>query len=566
MGQQNGLKIKCKKLMKVESLCTKPMAYLQMTIILLIHVLNIDSHILLFTSPKLVVHGVWFCVIIYVFVIENCENDHKMKCTYFIRISNMKANCLTFLCLLCMFVIMNLVGKTTLRKGLVHSLAHGSTFSKIFLNPTMDFLSKLKEGLRQTQRTHGIEICELKVKEGVNLTIWDMAGQEEFHAFHDFMLPNLDGTSYPSLFLLVCNPLKHVQGDLQEAIPKIEGELDYWLRFIASKNRQSNIFKPKAIVVFTHSDKIDVNAHAPGIVTFLNTKFDKKVDVASNPIIIDSHSSGSARLLVKLIQENVQALLNTLPPVYEVCITMRLALKAWVSKHPNNPFMDQDTFSKLCQKTILPRLVKFDQNVITLDEDALIKLNEDRDKAVAKCLHTSGDIIFFEDWDFLVVDVDWFCHQVMGHLIKFSHDQGHVTNHVRLPLTNEHGFTTKERLQHFLDNSIKSSGGRKLKNVQTKQLIDLMLRLELCFEGTCGPLEEGLFIPTTLASHSNTSHSVLAPWEWRSRQIRGSLKEPVYFGRRLQCDDQACTFIPPGFFCRLQVCGTYVNSAIGFVF
>jgi hypothetical protein len=456
-----------------------------------------------------------------------------------------------------MFVIMNLVGKTTLRKGLVRCLAHGSTFSKIFLNPTMDFLSKLKDGLRQTQRTHGIEIRELKVTEEVNLSIWDMAGQEEFHAFHDFMLPNLDGTSYPSLFLLVCNPFKHLQGNPQEAIPKIEAELDYWLRFIASKNRQSNIFKPKAIVVFTHSDKIDVDAHAPGIVTNLNTKFDKKVDVASKPITINSHSSGSARLVVKLIQENVQALLNTLPPVYKVCITMRLALKAWVSNLRNSPLMDQDTFSKLCQEAMLPRLVKFDQNVIRLDEDALIKLNKDRDKAVAKCLHTSGDIIFFEDLDFVVVDVDWFCHQVMGHLIKLSHDQVHVTNHDRLPLTNQDGFTTKECLQHFLDASMKFSGGRKLQNVQSKQLMQLMLRLELCFEGTCGPLEDGLFIPTTLATHNG-----VVPWEWR--QI--SSITPMYFGRRLQCDDQACTFIPPGFFCRLQVCGTYVNLVIGFVF
>ncbi|CAM6043644.1 unnamed protein product [Sphagnum compactum] len=442
-------------------------------------------------------------------------------------------------------------GKTTLRKGLVRCLAHGSTFSTIFFTPIMDFLSKLKEGLRQTQRTHGIEIRELKVTKGMNLSIWDMAGQEEFHAFHDFMLPNLDGTSYPSLFLLVCNPFKHVQGAPKKTIQDIQGELDYWLRFIASKNRQSIIFKPKAIVVLTHSDKINVNAHAQGVVRDLKKKFAKVVDVALEPITIDSHSSQSARLVVKRIQENVQNLLNTLPPVYEVCIAMRLALKAWVSKHPDSPLMDQDTFSKLCQETMLPRLVKFDQSVIELAEDALNKLNEDRNKAVAKCLHTSGDIIFFQDLDFVVVDVDWFCHQVMGHLIKLSHDQVHVTNHDRHPLTNEHGFTTKECLQHFLDASMKFSGGRKLQNVQTNQLMQLMLRLELCFEGTCGPSEYGLFIPATLASHSRTSHSVLAPWEWRP--IHGRLKKPVYFGRRLQCDDQACTFIPPGFFCRLQV-------------
>jgi hypothetical protein len=104
---------------------------------------------------------------------------------------------------------------------------------------------------------------------------------------------------------------------------------------------------------------------------------------------------------------------------------------------------------------------------------------------------------------------------------------------------------------------MKFSGGRKLQNVQPKQLMQLMLSLELCFEGTCGPLKDGLFIPTTLATPSGA-----IPWEWRQiNSIRS-----IYFGRRLQCDDQACTFIPPGFFRRLQVCATYVNLAIGFFF
>jgi len=62
--------------------------------------------------------------------------------------------------------------------------------------------------------------------------------------------------------------------------------------------------------------------------------------------------------------------------------------------------------------------------------------------------------------------------------------------------------------------------------------MQLMLKLELCFEGTCGSLEDGLFILATLANHNKTSHSVLAPWEWGP--IHGSLKELVYFGRRLQ--------------------------------
>jgi len=71
-----------------------------------------------------------------------------------------------------------------------------------------------------------------------------------------------------------------VQGNPKKAIHDIQGELDYWLQFIASKNRQSNIFKPKEIVVLTHSDKIDVNAHAQGVVINLKRQFAKVVGVA----------------------------------------------------------------------------------------------------------------------------------------------------------------------------------------------------------------------------------------------------------------------------------------------
>ncbi|CAN5966580.1 unnamed protein product [Sphagnum jensenii] len=71
---------------------------------------------------------------------------------------------------------------------------------------------------------------------------------------------------------------------------------------------------------YPYADKIDVSAQAQGIVKDLKKKFAKVVDVAPKPITIDSHSSQSARLVVKLIQENVQDLLNTLPPVYKVSL------------------------------------------------------------------------------------------------------------------------------------------------------------------------------------------------------------------------------------------------------
>jgi hypothetical protein len=38
-------------------------------------------------------------------------------------------------------------------------------------------------------------------------------------------------------------------------------------------------------------------------------------------------------------------------------------------------------------------------------------------------LHDAGELIYFKEEDFVVVNPSWFCHDVMGHLIKL---QGHV--------------------------------------------------------------------------------------------------------------------------------------------
>jgi hypothetical protein len=50
--------------------------------------------------------------------------------------------------------------------------------------------------------TTGIEIF---IVEDANntISIWDMAGQEAFHAFHDYMMPNLGDVVSPCSFLFV---------------------------------------------------------------------------------------------------------------------------------------------------------------------------------------------------------------------------------------------------------------------------------------------------------------------------------------------------------------------------
>jgi hypothetical protein len=442
------------------------------------------------------------------------------------------------------------LGKTTLRKAVVRSIEHKSAINKSILNPCKDFMLKKMDGGQRliqgttqlTQRTRGIEVHGLNNTQGIRWSIWDIGGQEEFHGFHYFMFPDLNDASNPSLFLLVCSPyVLRDEGFPSKAKLKqpieIHKELEYWLRFIASKSRSTISFKPKVIVVLTHSDKDDgFVARAQDTVTSLKNQFVEWVDVISKPIAVDGFSTQSASTVASFIEANITNVLERLPPVYKVCIEVQSALKHWMTKNPKTPMMNWKTFSDLCQKKKLLGLVR-----VSVEESMV----EERRKAVATSMHNSGDIIYFEDLDFLVVNLDWFCHRVMGHLIKISDDRAKLSS-----ATDSDGFTSRAYLEKVLNDSLKSShdlGYHRISSyITAHNLVELMLRLELCFERTIASTDDRkLFIPTIL--DIDQGHK---SWKWSQHS---SSNTSIYFGRRLQCDDQKCTFIPRGFFCQLQV-------------
>jgi hypothetical protein len=61
----------------------------------------------------------------------------------------------------------------------------------------------------QDERTRGIEISVIKGSDIV-LSIWDLAGQEEYHAFHDYMMPNFGDVVNPCSFLFLFDPTREV--------------------------------------------------------------------------------------------------------------------------------------------------------------------------------------------------------------------------------------------------------------------------------------------------------------------------------------------------------------------
>ncbi len=218
-------------------------------------------------------------------------------------------------------------------------------------------------------------------------------------------------------------------------------------------------------MVLTHAERVaGLAAWAKGIVTQLQRQFADVLDLSPELVAINATSSHSSSYIAGLIQDNTQVILEKLPPVIVVCSALRLVLVDWKLQ----PSISWQTFSSFCQDAKVPDLITYLEDFGP--ENLLV---EERHKAVAECLHDSGDIIFFTDFDFIVVDLHWFCHRVMGHLIRLSCDKFKDKSSMGFP---EHGFTTREYPESILNDSLKTSRGGSMQSVKAETLLKFMLR------------------------------------------------------------------------------------------
>jgi hypothetical protein len=123
-----------------------------------------------------------------------------------------------------------------------------------------------------------------------------MAGHEEFHAFHDYMLPDIASASSnqpPSLFMFVWSPLKlnldSNKRRIQKTTEDFQMSFRYWLKFLASKSRGAL----KVIVVLTHADQLEfIKAAVYTELKSLRDEFKGIID-----ILIDNTFEVDARLV-----------------------------------------------------------------------------------------------------------------------------------------------------------------------------------------------------------------------------------------------------------------------------
>ncbi|RWR75863.1 Leucine-rich repeat [Cinnamomum micranthum f. kanehirae] len=415
-------------------------------------------------------------------------------------------------------------GKTTLCNSITQSFSS----SKL---PYIDQIRTLVNPVEQAVRTVGIQIKTFQDND-TKISIWDLAGQHEFYAFHDLMFP---GHGSPSFFLIISSLFRKPDNREQKSPSEVEEDLMYWLRFIVSNSRRasSQSMLPNITVVLTHIDKTTQSSEnlqlTVNLIQKLREKFDGFVEFYPTVFTVDARSSSSVSKLTHHVRKTSKTVLQRVPRIYIMINDLIRILSDWRSENYNRPALKWKEFSELCQAKV-PVLR------IRSRHDNIAKV-EMRRRAAANALHHIGEVIFFEDLGYLILDCEWFCGEVLGRLIRLD---------VTKQNSAENGFLSRKELEKILRGSLQSRipgmGPKVFENLEVGDLVQMMLKLELCYEQDPADPNSLLLIPAILI-------------EGRGRPQKWQLSTPdcEYVGRHLECDDSSHMFLTPGFFPRLQV-------------
>ncbi|KAG0580046.1 hypothetical protein KC19_4G143600 [Ceratodon purpureus] len=444
-------------------------------------------------------------------------------------------------------------GKSTFRKTMVYSnIKRTSNSVRLRTSAACKEAisnSKILKAGRKEPQTIGIEV-QVIVEDNVQISIWDLAGHEEFHAFHDLVVPNLSSQGSACTFVLLCDiSVPQAKGGSKFELKDpnvIDHELRYWLRFIASNTRQSVHMLPNVTVIFTHSDKfpkVDLIAYCKHPVEKLRVEFQRVVNITEFHVA-DARSRKSIEPVQKAMQKRILSILDRVPKVFDACSQLQTHLNEWKNQHPDKPLIKWSDFSLLCSKVpALKRLQGQDLSVA-----------EERQKAVARAMHDAGELLFFDGLDFMVVDPNWFCHEIMGRILSL--DSSLLV--LKQPLIDHKGFTKREHLKKVLEASFCKNKnplfkGRKVRGVIPEDLVQLMVKLNLCFEQNPGDKTSGIYIPASLNYLTEEAARGEKPLSWPLGYGEVSDDDLLHIGWRLKCEDPVLTTLTLGFFPRLQV-------------
>ncbi|WOL15477.1 protein TORNADO 1 [Canna indica] len=413
-------------------------------------------------------------------------------------------------------------GKSTLCSSIFHNM----NSSKL---PYMDQMRTLVSPVEHIMRRPDVKIKTVHNGD-IKISIWNLAAQHENFALHDLIFP---GYGSPSSFLIVSSLFQKPANKELKTPEDIEDDLLYWLKFIVSNSRRatSQSILPYVTIVLTHSDRVqsDVLQPTANSIQRLKERFQGYVDLYPTVFMVDARSSISVSKLAHHLRKTSETILQRVPQVFELCNEFSKIFSDWRSENLNKPAMRWKEFGDLCQiKVPALRIRSRNNNVDRVER---------RRRAVVNSLHHIGEVIFFEDLEFLILDCEWFFSEVVSQLVRLeaSNMGGGEKN----------GFISRKDLEKILNRTMQNQnprmGSKLYDNLEAGDLIKMMLKLELCYEQDPGDPETLLLIP-----------SILEEGKGKIPKWQASTTECIYVGRQLECDHWHM-FLTKGFFPRLQV-------------
>nr|GEV45617.1 protein TORNADO 1 [Tanacetum cinerariifolium] len=276
---------------------------------------------------------------------------------------------------------------------------------------------------------------------------------------------------------------------------ELEQELQYWLRFIVSNSKKAGqqCILPNVTVVLTHYDKIDQSSvnfqNIVNVVQNLRDKFQGYLDFYPTVFTVDARSSAYVNKLTHHLKKISKTILQSVPRVYELCNDLVTILSDWRLENDDKRVMKWEEFSNLCQ--------------VKVSSLRLVKLN------VKKVSVNDG---------------------VSG------------------------GFVSRKELEKILRGNLQSQipgmGPKVFENLNVTDLVNIMLKLELCYKQD--PFDHGSLLLIQLLLEDSRTRTPI--WQL----IRS---DSEFVGRHLECHDSSPIFLTPGFFPRLQHTWTPVSDS-----
>eukprot|EP00250_Pteridium_aquilinum_P021874 c25253_g1_i2 orf=782-3346(-) len=392
-----------------------------------------------------------------------------------------------------------------------------------------DASNRLKTAVFGQSRTKGIEITHIECKE-ISISLWDLAGQREYHSYHDLMFPHELGSA---LFIVVCNLMTN-DGQNLKSHKDIKNELVYWLSYISSNSLKLKNKIPNVVFVFSHKDKLPSSKHmvevewVNNVASQLRKDYEDFTKVVDDIFIINCHNKEDVRDVAQFVFNICEKLLTLCPPIYDLCNKARCWVDTWNYEHPEEPWLRTQDFFRLGKG-------EFIEFMSTLPELVSKHKVKELINAVCHCLHDSGYVIFFKEINVVFLKPGWFCEKFMGGIIDRATKSLDSIEHLR-----EGDAWNRKVVEKMLEEAWNSV---KLKEFSISDLIQILLKLDFCYELDPGNPNSSLFIPSALLY----SHSGSLQWD---SNMQGAC---VYLGRRLKCKNEKHTFLTPGFFPALQV-------------